>query len=155
MLQDILSTIIIAMLPVSELRGAIPVALGAYKMTVISAYFWAVVGNMISVLFLLWFLPSLSKFLMNKWIWADKFFNWIFERTRKKTEEKIKKYGMPALILFVAIPLPFTGAWTGSIAAFLFGIPMKKALPLIFIGVLIAGVVVTLGTVGVINIDWG
>ena len=153
-MNAILSTIFIAMLPVSELRGAIPVALGIHKMTIVGAYFWAVIGNIIPVFFLLWLLPAVSKILMVKWVWTDKLFSWVFARTRKRTEERMKKYGPVALILFVAIPLPFTGAWTGAIAAFLFGVPAKKALPLIFTGILIAGVVVTLMTTGVIAIGW-
>ena len=115
-------------------------------------YLFAVIGNMIPVFFLLWLLPAVSRFMMQKWSWANKFFAWVFERTRKRTEKQIEKYGPVALILFVAIPLPFTGAWTGSIAAFLFGIKNRKALPLIFLGVLIAGIIVTLATTGVIVI---
>ena len=81
----------------------------------------------------------------------NKFLNWLFERTRKKTKDKIEKYGDLALIIFVAIPLPNTGAWTGTLAAWLFGIPMKRALLNIFYGVLIAGVIVTMITSGLIN----
>ena len=153
-MDGILSTIFISMLPVSELRGAIPVAIGVHGLTASEAYVWAIIGNMIPVFFLLWFLPTCSRYLMKKWRWADKFFKWWFERTSTKTHQKIKKYGAPALILFVAIPLPFTGAWTGSVAAFLFDVSYGKALPLIFIGVLIAGVVVTLATTGVLGLAW-
>lgn len=81
-----------------------------------------------------------------------KFFNWLFNRTRKKTQAKIEKYGSLALILFVAIPLPYTGAWTGSLAAWLFGIPFKKSILNIFIGILIAGIIVTVTTLSVLNI---
>jgi len=151
-MTEILQIIFLAALPISELRGAIPLGLGVYGLGVLEVYLWAVIGNMIPVFFLLWFLPAISKFMMRKWDWADKFFSWLFDRTRKRTEAKINKYGAPALILFVAIPLPFTGAWTGSIAAFLFGIKAKKALPLIFVGVLIAGGLVTLASLGIIGI---
>ena len=136
----------------SELRGAIPLGIGVYGLGVMEVYLFAVIGNMIPVFFLLWLLPAVSRFMMQKWSWANKFFAWVFERTRKRTEKQIEKYGPVALILFVAIPLPFTGAWTGSIAAFLFGIKNRKALPLIFLGVLIAGIIVTLATTGVIVI---
>ena len=81
----------------------------------------------------------------------NKFLNWLFERTRKKTKDKIEKYGDLALIIFVAIPLPNTGAWTGTLAAWLFGIPTNRALINIFYGVLIAGVIVTVITSGLIN----
>ncbi|NQU77081.1 small multi-drug export protein [Candidatus Falkowbacteria bacterium] len=145
---EVLQVIFVAALPVSELRGAVPLGIGVFGLSVWETYIWAVIGNMIPVFFLLWFLPAISKFMIKKWDFADRFFSWIFERTRKRTEAKINKYGAPALILFVAIPLPFTGAWTGSIAAFLFGIKARRALPLIFLGVLIAGGLVTLATTG-------
>ena len=73
----------------------------------------------------------------------DKFFTFLFERTRRKHSKKFEKWGALALITFVAIPLPITGGWSGALAAFVFGIPFKKALPLIFSGVIIAGVIVT------------
>jgi uncharacterized membrane protein len=141
-----------AMLPISELRGAIPVALGVYKMSVLEAYFWSVLGNVIPVIILLWFLEPVSKFLAARSRILNKFFSWLFERTRRRHKQAIQKWGPLALVLFVAIPLPITGGWTGSIVAFVFGIPFKKALPLIFLGILIAGVVVTLTSLGVIKI---
>ena len=71
-------------------------------------------------------------------------FNWLFARTRKKVKGKLEKYGVAGLILFVAVPLPVTGAWTGCAAAHVFGIPLRKALPAVMLGILMAGVVVTL-----------
>ena len=77
----------------------------------------------------------------------------MFARTRKRFSVKAEKYGkFIALVLFVAIPLPITGAWTGSAAAFLFGIPFSRSFPAVIIGVLIAGIVVTLTTVGITEI---
>lgn len=142
----------ISMLPVSELRGAIPMAVGVYGMPIYSAFLLAILGNIIPVIFILWLLKSVSNFLMHKSYFFNRFFTWLFERTRIRHSKKFKKFEEFALILLVAIPLPFTGAWTGSLAAFVFGIPIKKAFPLICIGVLIAGVVVSLATVGAINL---
>ena len=142
---------LIAMLPIAELRGAIPIALGVYDLSVPTSYFLSVVGNLIPVVFVLLWLEPVSVFLRKKSKAFEKFFNWLFERTRKKFTKKYEKWGYFALILFVAIPLPVTGAWTGSIAAFLFGIPFKKAFPLIIVGVLIAGIVVTLASLGVLS----
>jgi uncharacterized membrane protein len=73
----------------------------------------------------------------------ERFFNWLFERTRKKLEKKYEVYAEVALAVFVAIPLPLTGAWSGAVAAFIFDIPYRKALFWIFVGVLGAGVAVT------------
>ncbi|MCL7416059.1 MAG: small multi-drug export protein [ANME-2 cluster archaeon] len=151
-----LSIVIIAMLPVSELRGAIPVALapanvGGYAMSVPEAYILAVIGNMIPVIPLLLFLEPVSDFLRRWRIW-DVFFTWLFTRTHRNHNERFEKYGTLALTLFVAIPLPVTGAWTGCAAAFVFGIKFRHALLAIFAGVLIAGVVVSVFTLTGISI---
>ena len=138
-----------SMLPVTELRASLPLALTVYNLPPWQAYFWAVLGNIIPVVFLLYFLEPFSLFLSNKsWLFKQ-FFNWLFERTRRKHSRKFELFEEMALIIFVAIPLPMTGAWTGSVAAFVFGIPPKKALPLIFLGVCISGIVVLASTQGV------
>jgi len=137
-----LATFIISMLPISELRGAIPVAIGVYNLNPIEAYSIAVIGNMIPVIFILKYIDPISKYLMSKSKFFDKFFTFLFERTRKKHNGKFEKWGALALITFVAIPLPVTGGWSGALAAFVFGIPFKKALPLIFLGIMIAGLIV-------------
>lgn len=142
-----LGTMIIAMLPFSELRGAIPVALapadmGGYGMPVAEAFVLAVVGNMIPVIPLLLFLEPVSDFLRRWRIWDD-FFTWLFSRTHRNHSKRFEKYGTLALTIFVAIPLPVTGAWTGCAAAFVFGIEFKHALLAILSGVIIAGLIVT------------
>jgi len=81
----------------------------------------------------------------------DRFLNWVFARTRRKGR-LISRYGALGLILLVAIPFPATGAWTGAIAAFLLGIPVKRAFPLITIGVLIAGLVVLAASLGAFHL---
>jgi uncharacterized membrane protein len=146
-IPDWAATIIISMLPVAELRGAIPLALapaevGGYGMAAPEAYFLAVIGNMIPVIPLLLFLGPVSDFLRRWKIW-DIFFNWLFTRTHHKHNARFEKYGMLALTLFVAVPLPVTGAWTGCAAAFVFGIEFRHALLAIFTGILISGIVVT------------
>lgn len=154
--QDVppqLATLLIAMIPIGELRGAIPAALGPYNLPVWQAYVFAVIGNMIPVFAIVWLIGPVSDWL-RRWKMFDRFFNWLFDRTRKKFYHKHEKWGNLALILFVAIPLPVTGAWTGSLAAWLFGIKKKEAIPLIFIGVLIAGVIVSALSLGVLNIFW-
>lgn len=150
------ATIIIGMLPVSELRGAIPLALaptdvGGYGMSVPEAYILAVLGNMIPVIPLLLFLEPVSDFL-RRWRIFDIFFTWLFTRTHRNHNKTFEKFGTLALTLFVAVPLPVTGAWTGCAAAFVFGIEFRHALPAIFSGVLIAGVVVTVFTLTGITI---
>lgn len=106
---------------------------------------------MIPVFLLLWFLEHIAQWMMKRSEWWNFILNAIFKRTHLRTHDKFAKYGISALILLVAIPLPFTGAWTGSIAAWLFGIPYWKAIGLIFIGVIIAGLIVMGVSIGFFN----
>lgn len=147
-----LATLIVSMLPVSELRGAIPLAITGYKMNPWIAYFIAVLGNCLPPIFFILFLEKISSFLSKKFIFWKKFFNWLFERTRRKAEDKIKKYGNWGLFLLVAVPLPMTGGWTGALATFLFGIDKKKSIPTIILGIMTAGIIVLILTVGVTKI---
>ncbi len=137
-------TVIIAALPVSELRGAIPIAYCAMKMPLSRTLFFAYLGNMLPVIPLLILLEPVSARLRRFHLWR-RFFDWLFEKTRKKAEI-VQRYEALGLILFVAIPLPVTGAWTGCIAASLFKIKFRYAFPAILIGVLIAGIIVTILT---------
>ncbi len=147
-----LVTLLIAILPVSELRGAIPYALSAGGLKWQEAYIFAVLGNFIPVIPLLLFLERVSLWLRRYPFW-DRFFEWFFSRTRRKGKV-IDRFEALGLILFVAIPLPVTGAWTGCAAAFLFKIPLKLAIPAVACGILIAGCIVTLASLGVISF-WG
>ena len=146
------ATFLVATLPVSELRGAIPLAIPQFKFVWWKAYLISVIGNMVPVVPWLLFLNYVQKSLMRFKI-ADVFFSWIFARTRRKGK-LVEEYETLGLMLFVAIPLPITGAWTGCIAAFLFGIKMRHAVVAIFYGVLIAGAIVTtltqLGWIGAV-----
>jgi len=139
---------IVGMLPVSELRGAIPLGIGFYQMSIKEVFFWSVLGNIIPPLFLVFFLEKLAQILSAKSQFFRNFFNWLFERTRKRAEEKIKKFGYWGLFVLVAIPLPMTGAWTGSIASFLLGLDKKISIPVIFLGIITAGIAVLLLIVG-------
>ncbi len=148
-LPEPLITFVIATLPVSELRGAIPWALTAGELQWQEAYFYAVLGNFLPVIPLLLLLEPISLRLRKYSIW-DRFFSWLFERTRRRSRV-VERFEVFGLILFVAIPLPVTGAWTGTVAAFLFGIRFKPAVLAILAGILIAGAVVTLASLGVLG----
>lgn len=138
-----IATMILSVLPIVELRGALPVALLVYKLPLPSALFWSLVGNIIPVYFLLIFFERFSNWIRPRSKTADKFFTWLFDRTRRKLDGQIKKYGYWALAIFVAIPLPVTGAWTGAVAAFVFGLPKQKAFWAIAAGAAIAALIVT------------
>ena len=148
------ATMLMAALPVGELRVAIPVAIGVYDMDPLTAYIAAVIGNMLPVVPLLLFLESVSNYL-RRWVFWDVFFNWLFTRTYHRHNGKFEKYGTIALLFFVAIPLPVTGAWTGCAAAFVFGIQFRHAFLAILGGVMLAGIIVTsivLGGVGILDL---
>jgi len=148
-------TLIIAMLPISELRGAIPFALTEGGLTWQEAAAMAVIGNFIPVIPILLLLDRTSNWLMKYRIW-NRFFTWLFNRTRRKGKI-VERFEALGLALFVAIPLPVTGAWTGCVAAFIFRIPLRLAIPAIACGILISATVVTiltLGSLGVITY-WG
>ena len=151
-INDIVKIFLTAMTPIGELRASIPLGLTILHQPWFLVFIISVIGNMIPPIFILWLFPKVSRWLMSHSKLMNRFFNWLFERTRKKAHDKIEKYGDLALIIFVAIPLPNTGAWTGTLAAWLFGIPMKRALPNILYGVIIAGIIVTLITTGLINL---
>ncbi len=150
-INDIVKIFLTAMTPIGELRASIPLGLTILHQPWFLVFVISVIGNMIPPVFILWLFPKVSGWLMSHSNLMNRFLTWLFDRTRKKAHARIEKYGDLALIIFVAIPLPNTGAWTGTLAAWLFGIPMKRALPNILYGVLIAGVIVTLITAGLIN----
>ena len=143
---------LIAMLPISELRGAIPYALWVGNIGWKEAYIIAVLGNFLPVIPLLLFMEKASEWL-RRYPLGDRFFTWFFNRTRRKGK-LIERFEAIGLTMFVAIPLPVTGAWTGCAAAIIFGVPRKRAVPAILLGIMIAGCIVTLASMGIISF-WG
>ncbi|MDR1665195.1 MAG: small multi-drug export protein [Clostridiales bacterium] len=139
--------IFISMLPVIELRGAIPVAAG-FGINPAVAYIICVLGNMLPIPFILLFIKHIFALLKKVPLFGklvDKLENNAFKKM-----EKVDKYSFWGLAIFVAIPLPGTGAWTGALIAALLDMKIKKSLPAIFLGVVIAGAAVTLITTGAI-----
>lgn len=134
--------ILISMLPIVELRGAIPVAIFLFGMSWQQAALLSIIGNMLPIPFILllleWFLKLISRFK-----WGKKLTDWLWTRGRSKGK-LVERYKELGLIVFVGIPLPGTGGWTGSLAATVFGLSFWKSLFCVFIGVLLAAVAVTL-----------
>jgi len=140
-----------SMLPITELRGAIPLGF-AMGLSAEVTFMWALIGNILPCFFILWILDPISSFLMRHSRFFKDFLTKLFNKTKSKHGESIIKYGAPILIIFVAIPLPGSGGWTGSLVAFLFGIKYWKAMGYITIGLTIAAIVVTLSVNGLINL---
>jgi len=147
-----LVVLIIAALPIFELRGALPVAINLFHFPWYYALPLAIIGNLLPVPVILLFLDAISRWL-SKIGFFDRFLRWLFERTRKRGRV-VERYERIGLALFVAIPLPVTGAWTGSLVAVLFGLKFRYAFLSICIGVCIAGIIVTclslLGWIGAV-----
>ena len=140
-------TFFTAALPLSELRGAIPLAILKYGFSPYKAFIISALGNILPVLPLLVGLEKISEYLSHKFYWFNRFFSWLFERTREKHKDHFHYWGDLALFIFVAIPLPLVGAYSGVVAAFVFGIPLKHAFWSIVLGVLAAGLIVTAITI--------
>jgi len=144
-ISDVLKVIAIAASPVSELRGAIPFAVGVYDFPWYYAFLFGVIGNLLPVPFIILFfyyvVPVLSKVPA-----LDRLAQRFFARMRHRGK-LVERYERIGLALFVAIPLPFTGAWTGSVLAVLFGLKFRNAFLSILVGVLLAGTIVTCATV--------
>ena len=144
------AVLLLATLPIFELRGSVPVGILLFELPVAKTAFYSILGNMLPIVpILLLFEPVYKR--LSRFRIMDRFFEWIFRRTRRKGK-LIERLEVVGLILFVAIPLPVTGAWTGSVAAFLFKIPFWIAFPAILTGVSIACAVVTLASLGIIQL---
>ena len=143
-LSNVLAVLAIAASPLSELRGAIPVAISAFNFPWYYALLISVIGNLLPAVFILVFLDTISRWL-SKVRFFDQLLKWLFERTRRQGKI-IERYERIGLALFIAIPLPVTGAWTGSVIAVLLGLKFRYAFLSIFTGVLIAGIIVTSAT---------
>jgi len=138
-----LIVVVVSAIPVLELRGAIPVG-KLLGLTMEASFFWAIIGNMLPIFFIMKFLDPVSKFLMKHSGWFNRVMTRLFEKTRAKHSKKFAEAGAIFLIIFIAIPLPGTGAWTGALIAYLFNIPYWKSILLIFLGVVGAAIIVSL-----------
>ena len=145
----LLATFLISMVPVIELRGALPIGVGM-GLSPVTALVVSIIGNMVPVPFIIIFIRRILN-------WMHRFEK--FDRIATKLEdkaakggEKIVKYEMFGLFLLVAVPLPGTGAWTGSLVAAFFNLRLRNAVPVIFAGVVAAGIVVFLVTYGVVAV---
>lgn len=133
--------LIISSLPVLELRASIPMSINLFHFSWQYAFLLAIIGNMLPVPFLLLFYDTLSRCLARISI-MKKPINWLFENTRRRGTI-VEKYGLIGLLIFVALPVPMTGAWTASLLAVIFGLNYLPAFMAILGGVIIAGVIVT------------
>lgn len=143
-------TTLVSMIPVVELRGGIPFGVAA-GLPVWAAYIAAIIGNMLPVPFILVYIRRIFQWMRRHMPRL----NALVDKLEKKAHlkgQKVTKYKYIGLWLFVAIPLPGTGAWTGALIAALLDMPLRKSIPSIFLGVVTAGLIMTFVTGGVVAI---
>ena len=141
---------LISMIPLIELRGAIPYAI-AFDLPLLQSYIIAIIGNMLPVPFIFFFARKLLVWGQDK-KYIGKIFSWCLRKGEKGGRKLEKKAGMGiyvALLLFVGIPLPGTGAWTGTLAASILNLDFKKSVVSIMCGVILAGIIMGLLSFGV------
>lgn len=149
-LGEFIWTMLVSMVPVIELRGGIPFGVAA-GLPIWAAYVAAVIGNLIPVPFIIIYIRRIFQWLRRR---IPKL-NHLVDRLEQKAHlkgEKVTRYKYLGLIILVAIPLPGTGAWTGALVAAFLDMPLRKAIPAILVGVLIAGVAVSALTFGIANL---
>ncbi|MFZ7134566.1 MAG: COG2426 family protein [Eubacteriales bacterium] len=135
---DWLKIVVSAMIPVFELRWSIPFGILILKMSYLYTYIFSIIGTIIPAPFILWFIPSILK-----WMRSTKLLgglgNWIYNKGIKNTV-KVNKYGFWGLVIFIGIPLPGTGVWTGCLAASLLQLDFKKSFLASIVGAAVAGI---------------
>ena len=142
MFLDYLLVFFVSMVPLIELRGAIPIA-ASLDLPFIPSLIVCVLGNMLPVPFILLFINRVIRWMASSKIKLfHKVANWLLAKAAKNTE-KIEKYGFWGVCLFIAVPLPVTGAWTGSLVSATIGLKFWRAMLSALLGVMIAGVIMT------------
>lgn len=145
-----LIVLLISATPVIEVRGAIPAALLYFKLPVVIALLLCIFGSLLPVFPLLWVLNNLTEVLRKQPLF-DRFFVWLFARTRARSKV-IEDLELIGLTLFIAIPLPGTGVWTGTIAAYLLGLRWGPTFLAALLGTIIASLIMTAGSLGIIRL---
>ena len=148
-LGAVLLTFGTAMVPVLELRGAIPVGIAA-GLSPLTACVVSILGNLVPMPFILLLIRKIFDWLRNTALFGPKI-EWLEQRAHLKGRV-VRKYRLPGLIILVGIPLPGTGAWTGALVAALLDIRMRHAVPAIFAGLIIAAAITLAVTMGVIHL---
>ena len=143
-------TILVSMVPVVELRGGIPFGV-ARGLPVWAAYLAAIIGNILPVPFILVYIRRVFQWLRRHMPALNRLVDKL-ERKAHLKGRTVTRYKYLGLLLFVAVPLPGTGAWTGALAAAFLDMPLRKALPSIFAGILIAGIAISILTFGVASL---
>lgn len=152
MLKKYLIIFLVSMVPLIELRGAVPIAVGM-NLSLLPSYIVCILGNMLPVPFIFFFARKVLEWGADKPV-IGKFFTFCLEKGHKggqKLQEKAGRGLFVALLLFVGIPLPGTGAWTGSLLAALLGMKFKKAFPAVLLGIALASLIMSIVSYGLLG----
>lgn len=141
-----LTVFVISALPVFEIRGGVIAGLAFFDMPLRDVMVFGFLGNIASVTPILFFLEPITKWLHGNPV-ADRFLHWLFARAERKAEQ-VNRWGPLGLVFFTAIPLPVSGAWTATLIAVLLGVHRGRAIASIYAGVIIAGIAVSMLTLG-------
>ena len=138
-----LIVVLTAMTPIGELRAAIPLALITYDMAWPTALLLGIIGNLIPIPFVLGALRLVGERFERRQDVIGRLLRWRTERIQRTWGDRVARYGFFGVLLFVAMPLPMTGAWTGALAVWALRVNIKTGLAAIVTGVVVAGVIVT------------
>jgi len=133
---------LISAIPVTELRVALPLAYTVYGMSAFWSWLYSVAGTFFTMVIIVLLLDPIARLLSRYIGLFEKFFAWLFEHTRKRAGGKMEKYGIWAIFILAATPIPLLGGMTGALAAFIFNVPLKKSLPLLLFGTMVSGAII-------------
>lgn len=153
MLSKYMTVFFVSMLPLAELRVAIPIAVGL-DLPLVTSYIVCIIGNMLPVPFIFFFARKVLEWGADKPLLA-KLFTWILQKGEQGGQKLVAKVGRStyvALLLFVGIPIPGTGAWTGTLAASILDLDFKKSVAAALGGVLLAGIIMAVASTGVFSL---
>lgn len=144
-----LATFLLSMLPVTELRASLPLALTVFELPLSEAFLLSFFGNIIPIFLIFWLFPPVYDFAQKHIDVLERVFARKIEKLEKKHKERYHSLGWIFLVILVAIPLPGSGVWTGSLVAIIFNIERKYAIPAIIAGLFLSGLIVAGITLGI------
>lgn len=133
---------LLSMIPITEIRASIPLGITVFGMGVFEAVLWGVLGNVLAGVLVLLVVEPLMWHVIKHSKTIEKLWHTYVEKIKTTNTKRFEKWGSVILVSFVAIPLPMTGVFTGAVAASIFQIPVKKAVPLLFLGSLISSCII-------------
>ena len=151
MINNILYLIFITLLPFLELRASIPYGINVFRMPWLNVFIVCVIANIILGILIYFMLEKFVKFFLRYKIFS-KPYNKIVLTTQKKIQKSVDKYGELGVALFIGVPLPGSGVYSGALGAYVIGLNFKKFIIANIIGVLIAGTIVTIISTGVLQL---